>query len=140
HVALRARNEPSRQGLRAIVCSLGLVRSVQFCYNPCEFVVDTESKSIDILIIYTEETPLEQARHLATEAESNGVKTLLLLGRDEDRIIDVAATVPSNGFLLLNDLTTSSLADAATRAPNGDLPMPPPLASRPRATVPPRPP
>lgn len=135
HVALAARNELTRQGLRAIVSSLGLVRSVQFCDNPWEFFVDTESKSIDILIIYTEETPLEQARHLATEAESNGVKTLLLLGRDEDRIIDVAATVPSNGFLLVNDLTTSSLADAVTRALNGDLPMPPSLASRLLATV-----
>lgn len=134
-VALVARNELTRQGLRAIVSSLSLVKGVQFCDDPWEFFSDPENKQIDIAIICSEETLLEQARHLATEAELNGVKTLLLLGRDEDRAIEVVAAVPSNGFLLASELTASSLAEAMTRTLNGDLPMPSALATRLLATV-----
>lgn len=134
-VALVARNELTRQGLRAIVSSLSLVKSVQFCEDPRTFFSDPENKLIDIAIICSEETPLEQARLLATEAERCGVKTLLLLGQDEDRAVEVVAAVPSNGFLLASELTTPSLAEAITRTLNGDLPIPSALASRLLATV-----
>ena len=129
-VALAARSELTRQGLRAIAGSLDLVKGIHFYDDPWKFFTNPENKKIDIIIICSEETPLDAAKHLATEAERYAVKTLLLLGQDEDHAIATATAVPSNGFMLANELTSQSLAEAMNQTLRGDLPIPSKLTSQ----------
>lgn len=129
-IALLARNEVTRQGLKAILGSTGLVRHVQFCDEAERFFADPENKAVDVVIISSDDAGLEGARQLATDAERNGVKVLLLLGQNEERSIEVVATVPSNGFLLTTEINADTLRQALSRTVDGDLPMPPALANR----------
>jgi two-component system, NarL family, nitrate/nitrite response regulator NarL len=86
--------------------------------------------AFDILILRFGDLDADVAEKLAREAWGRGKKVLLLLNQDHEDMLDIITTIPSNGFLVQDELTSASLAATITRVTAGDTPMPAMLANR----------
>ena len=132
-VVLLVADECVRHGLTAMLDSLATVDSVQvWSSQDSVFWISTASRDwdFDLLILRYGDLDVTATERLAREAWSRGKKVLLLLNRDQEDTLDRAITIPSNGFIVQEDLTSTSLAAAITRITYGETPMPAMLADR----------
>ncbi|NUR91576.1 MAG: response regulator transcription factor [Nonomuraea sp.] len=83
----------------------------------------------DTLILSCSDISREQAVSLAVRAKSMGMNVLLLCDGNQEESLEIAASIPSNGFLMLQDLTAESMEKALTGVRNGEMPMPGGLAN-----------
>jgi DNA-binding NarL/FixJ family response regulator len=128
-VALLVNNECVRQGLAVMLSSLAVVDRVQIWDSAAE-VLAAPDEGFDILLLRFGDLVAEVTERLGREAWRRGKKILLLLNRDTEDWLDTITTIPSNGFLMQDELTSASLATAISRVTAGDTPMPPLLANR----------
>jgi two-component system, NarL family, nitrate/nitrite response regulator NarL len=135
-VALLVRDECVRQGLMAMLRSVVMVRGVTI-WDDVDANLD-----FDIFILRFGDVSVAAADRLAQDAWRRGKKILLLVNRVHEDMLDAITAIPSNGFLVQDDLTSESLAAAVARVTDGDTPMPAMLANRllTRARGGPRPP
>jgi len=124
-VALLVRDECIRQGLAAMLNSLGMVGGVHGW--------DDESPArvaYDILILRFGDLDTKATDQLVRDIWRRGGKVLLLLSRDHEDLIDTITSIPSNGFLVQDELTSASLAATIAQVTDGDTPMPAMLTNR----------
>ncbi|MFG1945673.1 response regulator transcription factor [Nonomuraea sp. NPDC048826] len=89
----------------------------------------------DTLILSCSDISREQAVSLAARAQSLGTNVLLLFDGNQQESLETAASIPSNGFLTLHDLTAESLEKALNGVRNGEVPIPGGLATHLLASV-----
>jgi two-component system, NarL family, nitrate/nitrite response regulator NarL len=129
-VALLVRDECVRQGLTAMLSSLAMVRDVTI-WDDIDADLD-----FDILVLRFGDVSVAAAGRLAQDAWRHGKKILLLLNSVHEDMIDAIAAIPSDGFLVQDELTSASLAATVARVTDGDAPtstmpaMPAMLANR----------
>ena len=123
-VALLVRDECVRRGLTAMLGSLTSVRGVT-AWDDIEAGLD-----FDIFILRFGDVGVAAADRLAQHAWRRGKKILLLLNEVREDLLDAIAAIPSNGFLVQDELTSASLAVTVARVADGDAPMPAILANR----------
>jgi two-component system nitrate/nitrite response regulator NarL len=129
-VALVVRNECVRQGLTAMLNSLVIVRDVHTWDDISRITSFPADAPFDILILRFGDLDAEITGRLARDAWQQGKKVLLLLNRDDEDMLDTITAIPSNGFLVQEELTSASLAATIARLTDGDTPMPAMLANR----------
>jgi DNA-binding NarL/FixJ family response regulator len=129
-IALLVHDECVRQGLTVMLNSLATVRGVR-CWDDVprtsSFPGDAD---FDLLILRYGDIAVDAADRLAHDSWRCGKKILLLLAGDHEDMLDAVAAMPSNGFLVQDELTSASLAAAIARVAAGDTPMPAMLANR----------
>jgi two-component system nitrate/nitrite response regulator NarL len=126
-------DECVRHGLTAMLDSLAMVDGVQLWGSP-DFVprasAPSRNREFDLLILRYGDLDAEATERLAQDAWDRGKKVLMLLNRDQEDCLDRIATIPSNGFIVQEDLTSASLAATITRVTHGETPMPAMLTDR----------
>jgi DNA-binding NarL/FixJ family response regulator len=90
----------------------------------------SRDQEFDLLILRYGDLDGTATERLAREAWSRGRKVIMLLNRDQEDTLDRIITIPSNGFIVQEDLTSASLATTITRVTDGETPMPAMLANR----------
>jgi two-component system, NarL family, nitrate/nitrite response regulator NarL len=115
-VALLVRDECVRQGLTAMLSSLAMVRDVTI-WDDIDADLD-----FDILVLRFGDVSVAAAGRLAQDAWRHGKKILLLLNSVHEDMIDAIAAIPSDGFLVQDELTSASLAATVARVTDGDAP------------------
>ncbi|GAA0547153.1 hypothetical protein GCM10009546_06510 [Actinomadura livida] len=128
-VALVVRNECVRRGLTVMLRSLRAVHDVRVWNHISPVAPVPPDDGFDILVLRFGDLPSSALASLAADAWHRGKKVLILLDREHDKMIDVVTSIPSNGFLVQDDLTSASLSAAIDRVTLGDTPMPPVLAN-----------
>jgi two-component system nitrate/nitrite response regulator NarL len=128
-VALLVGNECVRQGLAAMLSSLAIVDRVHV-WDSASRIFTSPDQGFDILILRFGDLDAGTTDQLARETWRRSKKILILLGRDHEDWLDTITAIPSNGFLVQDELTSSSLAATISRVTAGDTPMPPMLANR----------
>lgn len=129
-VALLVRDECVRHGLTAMLNSLATVRGVQVWDDVPQPPSLPGGADFDILILRFGDVAIDAADRLAHGIWRGGKKILLLLSKDHEDMLDAITTIPSNGFLVQDELTSVSLAATIARVTDGDAPMPAMLANR----------
>jgi two-component system, NarL family, nitrate/nitrite response regulator NarL len=131
-VALLVHDECVRQGLTAMLSSLVMVRGVTVWDDiPRISSVATDADlDFDICILRFGDASPTATDRLARDVWRCGKKILLLLHSVNEDILDAITAIPSNGFLVQDELTSASLAAAVARVSDGDAPMPAMLANR----------
>jgi DNA-binding NarL/FixJ family response regulator len=127
-VALLVRDECVRHGLTAMLSPLAMVRGVTAC-DDTDDDIDTDL-DFDIFILRFGDVSVAAANRLAQDAWRRGKKIILLLNGVHEDMLDAIAAIPSNGFLVQDELTSASLAATVARVTDGDAPMPAMLANR----------
>jgi len=123
-------SELARRGLREMLNSLDSVGRVQSCRPAYPTGALPDDQKFDILILACDDIGPGCAHQLADEAWNRGAKVLLLLGGREDENLDMVTAIPSNGFLMQDEVTEDSLGQALRRMISGEIPMPPALVNR----------
>jgi two-component system, NarL family, nitrate/nitrite response regulator NarL len=136
-VAILIENEVLCRGLEAVLQSISMTGSVFRCGSRDQLAELMLAHSVDVLIISAAADWLD-----AESASLAGTGTKILALLDESVAGDLAAhaTVPADGFLSQQGLSTDTLREALRRCQLGELPMPPALARAllARADLPPR--
>ena len=126
NVAIDVGNEVLARGLEDVLRQLTGVRSVQRCRSGMEAGMLARSRDVDVIIMTSATAAwLRDAR--LTERERTA-KALVLLDEAEVREAAVPASLPADGFVIQQELTSESLGDALERMARGEIPMPPRLA------------
>jgi two-component system nitrate/nitrite response regulator NarL len=115
-------NEIARRGVGSLLDELGHGRSVVACADPEEAVGRLRVETFGVMIVsavYGE----PQLAELVGETSQRGVKSLLLLDSAEPECIPWIAAIPFDGYLMQEDLTTDSMAEALRRLERGSLPI-----------------
>ncbi|MBY8870792.1 response regulator transcription factor [Micromonospora sp. PLK6-60] len=132
-VELLVADECVRHGLAVMLNSLAMVDGVHL-WGSVDFAprvaAAARDRAPDLLILRYGDLDADATQRLARDARERGTKVLLLLHRDHEDTLDGVITVPSNGFIVQEDLTSASLAAAITRVTDGETPMPTMLADR----------
>lgn len=121
-IVVVAANEVHRHGLRAMLAKLPSVAKCKAMSPPTLAAADGH-ETFDTLILSCSDISREQAVSLAVRAQSLGTNVLLLFDGNQEESLEIAASIPSNGFLTLQDLTAESLEKALTGVRNGEMPM-----------------
>ncbi|GAA2513477.1 response regulator transcription factor [Winogradskya humida] len=120
-------HEITRRGIGSLLDGLSRRPATEACASPGEAVDRLRTESFDLLIVsaaYGE----PQLTELVERATPYGVKVLLLLESAEPGLIPWIATIPFDGYLIQEDLTAESIAEALSRLDRGKLPIPDALA------------
>ena len=110
--------------------SLAIVKEVEIWHSPAQVSTLPPERGLDILILGFGDFDIEVADKIAQETWLRGGKVLLLLNQEEESNLDVVTSVPSNGFLQLDQLTSDSLVMTIKSIADGGTPMPGMLANR----------
>jgi DNA-binding NarL/FixJ family response regulator len=129
-VAVLVSNECVRQGLAAMLNSLAIVGEVHIWDSAAPIFTPSARNRFDILILRFGDLDIETSSRLARQAWARGQRILLLLNRGQEDWLDTITAIPSNGFLIQEDLTSAFLAATIQRVANGDTPIPAMLANR----------
>lgn len=121
-VVVVAANEVHRHGLRAMLSVLPSIAKCRAMAPPMLVAADSQ-EVFDTLILSCADISREHAVSLAVRAQSLGANVLLLFDGNQEESLEIAATIPSNGFLTLQDLTAETLEKALTGVRNGEMPM-----------------
>ncbi len=132
-IELLVADECVRHGLTAMLDSLAMVGGVHL-WGAVDFgprsATALRGRDSDVLILRYGDLDAAATERLAREAWENGTKVLMLLNRDQEDTLDRVISIPSNGFIVQEELTSASLATAITRVSDGETPMPPMMANR----------
>ncbi|MEV6485710.1 response regulator transcription factor [Streptomyces sp. NPDC051576] len=115
-------NEIARRGVGSLLDGHGTGRPAVACADPEEAVARLRVKPFGVMIVsavYGE----PQLAELVAESSRHGVKSLLLLDSAEPECIPWIAAIPFDGYLMQEDLTADSLAEALSRLEQGSLPI-----------------
>src|SRR4051812_3623092 len=121
HVAILLGSEIVRRGLTVMLNSLDMVKEVDIWdwESASRTSSITPAEAPDILILGFGDLDAEAVDKVAREAGRLGVKVLLLLNRLHEELFDLIAAIPSNGFLMQEELSSDSLATALTGVAGG---------------------
>ncbi|MFG1954920.1 response regulator transcription factor [Micromonospora sp. NPDC048830] len=126
-VLVLADNEVTRRGLHDMLGSLDLVAEVH------AVVADLErfpaGRSFDVLVVACEDVGVGSLDGVVEAAHRRGAKILHLIGRGA-ACLDAVTRLPSNGFLIQDEVTREALGQALGRMLVGEVPMPAVLANR----------
>lgn len=89
-----------------------------------------QGKPLDIAILSCSEERLADIEDLVQLSLSISSKILLLLQRSDENLFDCVAKVPTDGFLIMDQLTMEVLDDSLQRVVKGEVVIPPPIAGR----------
>ncbi|MEV0155447.1 response regulator transcription factor [Micromonospora sp. NPDC050686] len=132
-VELLVADECVRHGLAVMLNSLAMVDGVHL-WGSVDFApraaAASRDRRPDLLILRYGDLDAAATEQLARDARAHGTKVLMLLNRDHEDTLDRVVTIPSDGFIVQEDLTSASLAAAVTRIADGETPMPTMLADR----------
>lgn len=130
HVALLVRNECIRHGLTAMLSSLAIVRGVHIWDPAHQPAGSPPHPDFDIFILQYGDLDIQVTDRFARDIAKRGKKLLFLLSRDHEDSLDMISAIPSDGFLVQDDLTSSALATTISRVTDGETPIPAMLANR----------
>ncbi|MFF5070211.1 response regulator transcription factor [Micromonospora olivasterospora] len=127
-VLVVADNELRRRGLANMLASLEAPIKVNaiVAAHPDRVPCD---RLFDLLIVACDDLGAESLDGVVEAARGQGAKILLLIGRGA-ACLDTVMRLPSNGFLIQDDVTKDALAQALDRMVVGEVPMPGVLANR----------
>jgi two-component system, NarL family, nitrate/nitrite response regulator NarL len=129
-IALLVGNECVRQGLTAMLRPAPLVDDVHIIDNTRTPALSAD-RPFDILILqFDDGVEREAVNRLAHEARRHDKKVLVLLNRDYEDMLDTVIAIPSDGFVVQEELTSAALVSAIMRLIEGDTPMPALLAGK----------
>ncbi|MER6531975.1 response regulator transcription factor [Streptomyces sp. NPDC001508] len=120
-------NEVTRRGVTSLLDSLGHRHPVTACADP-EEAIGRLRREVFGLLIASAAYGDAQLTEVVRETAQFGVKSLLLLDSVEPEHIPWIASIPFDGYLMEEDLTTESMAEALRRLERGRLPIPDALA------------
>jgi DNA-binding NarL/FixJ family response regulator len=129
-VLLFIADECVRHGLTAMLNSLATIESVGIWESAPRATAFPPDQEFDILIFRYGDLDAAATERLAGEARRYGKKVLLLLNQDQGDMLDRVITVPSNGFIVQEELTSASLASTIAGVTGGETPIPAMLADR----------
>jgi two-component system nitrate/nitrite response regulator NarL len=129
-VALLVDNECVRQGLTVMLRSLAIVDQVYIWDYAAQIFAAPPELDFDILILRFADLDVDSTGQLAKEIWEHGKKILLLLNHDGEDALDAVISLPCNGFLVQDELTSAALATTLSRVTDGDTPMPAMLTNR----------
>ncbi len=124
-VAVVVSNEIVRHGLNVMLDSLPAVDQV---HNINQSALSNGYR-YDVLIVAFD-FAAETVDRLARDARRKGTKVILLVSGSQAETLDVVSTIPSDGFLIQEELTADTLSGTFSQIANGEIPMPMVLANR----------
>jgi two-component system nitrate/nitrite response regulator NarL len=131
-VAILVSSEIVRQGLAAMLNTLAMVKEVEIWTwgSIARISSITPGTGPDILILGFDVSAVEAIDNVAQEAALRGTKVLLLLDQAEEALLDMIATIPSDGFIAQQELDSESLAAILADVADGDTAVPAMMAQR----------
>ncbi|GAA3762397.1 LuxR C-terminal-related transcriptional regulator [Salinactinospora qingdaonensis] len=84
----------------------------------------------DVVILACDDERTAAIERLAQQVWAMGSKVLLLLPRCHEELFDTVAKVSTDGFLILDQLTTETLNDSLQKVCRGDVVIPPQIGGR----------
>ncbi|EGG47990.1 MULTISPECIES: helix-turn-helix transcriptional regulator [Streptomyces] len=120
-------NEVARRGVRSLLDGPGHGRAVVACPAPEEAAALLRAERFGLLIVSAAYGEARLAE-LVGESSRSDVKSLLLLDSAEPEYIPWIAAIPFDGYVMQEDLTPDSMAEALRRLERGKLPIPDTLA------------
>jgi two-component system nitrate/nitrite response regulator NarL len=125
-----ARSEMIRFGLTTMLLSIPGFDDIIQCHNLEECLENLERNSIYAVIVPSTEFAAHETTALSASAAEFNAKILLVLDTSTPDHLAVAAEMPVDGFLLLDELTLISLEDALGRLSRNEMPLPSRLAKQ----------
>lgn len=129
-VALHVDSEVVSRGLISILSSASnryeIVRSKSLDGR----LKQVKNKPLDVVILTCSDKQMEGAQEAAKCFRGTGAKVLLLLSEINDELFKSVAKISTDGFLLLDELTTETLDEALQKVAAGDMFIPPQIAER----------
>lgn len=135
-------NEIVRHGLSAMLDSLATVgyvhnltpgdddpQPLENWVSALQMSAMSNGHSCDMLILSCD-LDVETVDRLARDARRQGMKVVLLVSGNQEETLDVVSAIPSDGFLIQEQLTADTLDGTFSRISNGEIPMPMVLANR----------
>jgi len=132
-VALLVADECVRHGLTVMLDSLSTVDRVHIwgSRDSIPWIAPVSRDwDFDLLILRYGDLDNAATERLARDARNRGKKVLVLLHREQEDALDRIIAVPSDGFIVQEELTSASLATAISSVTDGETPMPAMLANR----------
>ncbi|MEV0899232.1 response regulator transcription factor [Actinoplanes sp. NPDC049802] len=132
-VGILVADECIRHGLTVMLDSLSIVDRVHIWGSPDSIPWITPVSrewNLDVLILRYGDLGNDATERLARDAGNRGLKVLILLNRDQEDTLDRIIAIPSDGFIVQEELTSASLAMAITGVTDGMMPVPAMLANR----------
>lgn len=131
-VAILVSSEIVRQGLAAMLNTLPMVKEVDIWSwtSVGRISLTAPGDGPDLLILEFDESGIDRVDKVAQEAARRGIKVLLLLHQPQEELLDMIATIPSNGFVVQRELSSESLGAAVAEVAGGDTAMPALMAQR----------
>ncbi|WP_435107235.1 LuxR C-terminal-related transcriptional regulator [Nocardiopsis synnemataformans] len=129
-MAIHVGSEVIHQGL------IAMLRSAPTRYEivPFDSIGFRAEKLMDkppnVVILGCGDEQVADIEELAQRSWSIGSKILLLLPRSDDRLFDSVAKLSTDGFLIMDLLTTEVLDDSLQNVAKGDVVIPRPIAGR----------
>ncbi|NYH52721.1 MULTISPECIES: response regulator transcription factor [Nocardiopsis] len=127
-IALHIGNEVIRQGFVAMLSSA----PTRYEIAPCESLDGWPSRCPEnlprVVILACDGDRTNDIEDIAKRFGGFGSKVLLLLTRSDGSLFDSAARVPTDGFLVLDQLTTEVLDESLQKVISGDVVIPPSIA------------
>lgn len=122
-------NEVVRTGLATMLESLPGPVQVTLCEGPGSAMKTISEEDADVMILSpaagaSASFGEADARAVSDHAANRGTKVLLLLdSTDRERVFEIA-TMPCDGILVEESITSAAIGDALTRLRRGDMPVP----------------
>jgi two-component system, NarL family, nitrate/nitrite response regulator NarL len=125
-----ARSEMIRFGLTTMLLSIPGIDDIIQCHSLEECLDQLERQSIYAIIVPSTEFAPHETTALSDSASRFDTKILLVLDTSAPDHLAVAAEMPVDGFLLLDELTLTSLEEALGRLSRNEMPLPSRLAKQ----------
>lgn len=127
-VAIVACNELIQRGLDVMLSSLERVHQVFAADGAPGLPLAATSGSADVVLLV--HAGFEPAAVESAVLAAHGAASKVLLVVDRHQQLDAVVTIPSDGFILQDQLTSRSLDQALAKMCDGDIPMPTALTKR----------
>ncbi|WP_053619328.1 response regulator transcription factor [Nocardiopsis sp. NRRL B-16309] len=129
-VALHIDNEVIHQGLVAMLSSAPTRYEIVSCNSVGDEPPQKPAKLPEVIILAFDDEQSDDIEDVAKRFGEAGTKVLLLLTRSDESLFDRAAQVLTDGFLVLDQMTTEILDESLQKAASGDVVIPPSIAGR----------
>lgn len=129
-VGLHVDGEVVRRGLIAMLNSASSrYRILPFESLEGNFIKNPEGAP-EVVILACDDENVEDIECLAQRIWEVGSKVLVLLSQSSEELFDSVARISTDGFLLLDQLTTESLDDSLQKVAKGEVVIPTQIAGR----------
>jgi DNA-binding NarL/FixJ family response regulator len=126
-------DECVRHGLTVMLDSLSMVDRVHI-WGSRESIPwigsVSRDRDFDLLILRYGDLDDAATERLARDVRNRGKKVLILMHREQADTLDRVIAMPSDGFIVQEELTSAALATAISSVTDGATPMPAMLANR----------